>query len=363
MFKRLVITALVLMGWMAGRLPAGDLGIGDAAPKLELQEFVKGEPVAKLEKGKTYVIEFWATWCGPCKTSIPHLTELQKKHKDVVFIGVSTFEKDPKLVKPFVEKMGDQMAYRVALDAVADASKPEDGKMAKSWLDAADQDGIPAAFIVSGTGQIAWIGHPMEMEKPLDEIVSGKYDLKTASAKFKEERAQARRLKDLQTRVAKAMNSGGIKAAVAVLDEEIQKDPKAEASFLGLPKLSMLLSETATADKALEYGKRLVQVVYKDDAQHLNSIAWMMVDPDEKRKPDAGFLKLALAAARRADEIGKSKNPEVADTLARVYFVMGDVTKAVETQQRAVDLAKGTELEQNPDLKGRLEEYKKAAKK
>jgi thiol-disulfide isomerase/thioredoxin len=363
MFMRLAMTALLIVGWTAGRLPAGDLSIGDPAPKFEVKEFVKGEPVAHLEKGKTYVIEFWATWCGPCKASIPHLTELQKKFKDVIFIGVSTLERDPKGVKPFVEKMGEEMAYRVALDLVPEGGKPDEGKMAKGWLDAADQEGIPTAFIVNGAGQIAWIGHPMEMEKPLGDIVAGKYDLKAATAQFKEERAQARRLKDLQKRVGAAMNSGGVKAGVAVLDEEIKKDPKLEESLLGLPKFSMMLDEAELADKAVEYGKRLVETVHKDNVQNLNTVAWLIVDPQEKRKAGPALLKVALTAAKRADELAKAKNPEVADTLARVYFAMGDAAKALETQQRAVDLAKGTELEQNADLKARLEEYRKAAKK
>ena len=37
------------------------------------------------------VVEFWATWCGPCRTSIPHLIELQKKFKDVMFVGISDY--------------------------------------------------------------------------------------------------------------------------------------------------------------------------------------------------------------------------------------------------------------------------------
>jgi thiol-disulfide isomerase/thioredoxin len=68
-------------------------------------------------KGKqTYVVEFWATWCGPCRVSIPHLTELQKKFKTqgVTFIGVSDETEDK--VKPFVDKMGDKMDYTVAVD-------------------------------------------------------------------------------------------------------------------------------------------------------------------------------------------------------------------------------------------------------
>ena len=85
------------------------LGVGDPAPKLDVKSFVKGEPIKSLEPGKLYVVEFWATWCGPCRVSIPHLTELQKKHVDVVFIGVSIWEHDQNAVKPFVDTMGDRL--------------------------------------------------------------------------------------------------------------------------------------------------------------------------------------------------------------------------------------------------------------
>jgi len=55
--------------------------LGDKAASLDGLTYVKGEPVT-FKEGKVYVVEFWATWCGPCKTSIPHLTEIQKKYKD-----------------------------------------------------------------------------------------------------------------------------------------------------------------------------------------------------------------------------------------------------------------------------------------
>src|ERR1051326_1417135 len=100
---------------------AGELAMGDPAPKITVAKFVKGEPVTKFDKGKLYVVEFWATWCGPCRTSIPHLTELQKKYKDVTFIGVSAFERGDGIenqVVKFVSDMGSKMEYRVALDQI-----------------------------------------------------------------------------------------------------------------------------------------------------------------------------------------------------------------------------------------------------
>src|SRR6516165_9560067 len=151
--KRILIvvaTAAIAAGSLA---QAQNLSVGDPPPKLEVKSFVKGDAVSTLEPGKFYVVEFWATWCGPCIATIPHLTEAQKKHPDVNFIGVSIWEQDQKLVKPFVEKM----EYRVAMDAVAEGARGNDGAMAKNWMKAAGENGIPTAFIINKDNKIAWI--------------------------------------------------------------------------------------------------------------------------------------------------------------------------------------------------------------
>jgi len=92
-------------------------------------------------------------------------------------------------------------------------------------------------------------------------------------------------------------------------------------------------------------------------------VAMLSIGPEANGKPDAKLVKVALAAALRADELSKGKKHAIADTLAKAYFLNGDAAKAVEAQERAIKLAKGTRLENNEGMQKRLEEYKKAAEK
>ena len=150
--------------------PGRNVKIGDPAPKLQVGKWVQGDAVKEFEKGKVYIVEFWATWCGPCKATIPHLNELHKRYKDkgVVIIGQSIGEEDNNDVPKYVKQMGDKMTYRVAVDS-------DDGKMSQTWMAAAGQQSIPTAFIVSKNGEIAWIGLASRLnEKLIDDVLAGK---------------------------------------------------------------------------------------------------------------------------------------------------------------------------------------------
>ena len=139
---------------------------------------MKGTPLSALERGKVYVLEFWATWCGPCQANVPHLSELQDKYPQAVFVGVTATEPNSDAVSAFVAEMGDQIRYRIGIEEpLTGRSGKEGGWMMKHRLEASYQRGIPAAFIVNHAGQIASIGHPIELEEPLAAVINGNWDL------------------------------------------------------------------------------------------------------------------------------------------------------------------------------------------
>src|SRR3954468_5703604 len=96
--RRLLLPLFVVLAFLVESSFADPtIKLGEKAPKLSIEEFLKGEKIEKFEDGKVYVLDFWATWCPPCIKSIPHLSELQKKFKDkVVIIGIANSERSRK---------------------------------------------------------------------------------------------------------------------------------------------------------------------------------------------------------------------------------------------------------------------------
>ncbi|KAG2497184.1 hypothetical protein HYH03_004773 [Edaphochlamys debaryana] len=133
--------------------------VGTKCPALRGLTFIKGDPIAIGQAGgdvkRVIVVEVWATWCGPCRQTIPHLTELQHKYKDkhVYIVGVST-DQNAQAAKKFVEGMGQQMDYTVAIDS--------SGEVQEGLMMPAQARGIPHAFVIDSTNTITYSGHPME---------------------------------------------------------------------------------------------------------------------------------------------------------------------------------------------------------
>lgn len=94
-------------------------------------------------KGKVVILNFWATWCVPCREEIPGLVELQKQYgeKDLVVVGVSVDEGGRELVKRFVERL--KIDYPVVI---------ADEKMMRDF---GSVEAVPTTFIMNRKGDIA----------------------------------------------------------------------------------------------------------------------------------------------------------------------------------------------------------------
>ena len=304
--------------------PAGELAIGDPNPGLRLAKFVKGDEVTAPLKDDVTVVEFWATWCGPCRAGMPHISELQREYGDKVrFIGVTREDEDVVTkflgsVAPGGKTWDEVIDYRLALD---------DGSWTNNaYMRAANQNGIPCAFIVGQDGIVEWIGHPGSIDQPLKQIVDGSWDRQAAVAEFKQQAMFDKYAQKLNG----MLRSGNFDAALSLLDE--MEESSGGKSMPLLNNRLMILMMADRAEEASSVRGELIEAAW-DDATVLNGVAWETATAD-----NATDLELALKAAKRASEIREDKDAAILDTLARCHYELGQLDEAIKVQQKAVDL-------------------------
>jgi thiol-disulfide isomerase/thioredoxin len=168
--------------WSISHAQVPSFKIGDRSPAMEPIEWLQGNPVTKFEPGRVYVVEFWATWCPPCITTIPHLSAVQKKYANTVTVvsvnadGLLGFEGKVDTVHAFMKKHGKEMEYTVAME------DPIKKTMSKAWITASGSLGAPVAFIIDQRGKLAWVGYPdlvqsYSFDQALEDTLAGKPDL------------------------------------------------------------------------------------------------------------------------------------------------------------------------------------------
>jgi thiol-disulfide isomerase/thioredoxin len=117
----LVLAALSCSGLLADDIkapPLPTLKAGDPAPPLKVTKWIAGHEVSSFAPGKIYVVEFWATWCGPCVVMMPHLGDIQQElgSKGLTVIGFTAKDSNNSLeqVTKFVDKRGGKLGYTIA---------------------------------------------------------------------------------------------------------------------------------------------------------------------------------------------------------------------------------------------------------
>ncbi|QYK53545.1 MAG: TlpA family protein disulfide reductase [Fimbriimonadaceae bacterium] len=344
---------LVSMVGMAFAQDVKPLTIGDPAPAFKVDGFIKGEKVGELKKGKAYIIEFWATWCGPCIAVFPHLSDLTAKYEgQITTVSVNTWdyprgqnedkETHVKRVSEFVEKQGEKMAYNIVLDDANDT-------IAKTWMTAAGRNGIPCAFIVNEEGIIAWIGHPATMDKPLEQIVNKTWDVAAFKVKFEEDAAKAK---------AAAKKAAEDQAKVA----ELAKNNDLEG-FDALAKEMGLQSALITAINGDGNFGTLVLEKYAGKVEgftpdtYCNIAAYIAGKKETSAASKETLAKVSEACFKKLDE---DKSAGAAADHARILLAKGDKKGAEEWVAKAdILLAKFMPESGRSRVKSMIEAVKK----
>jgi thiol-disulfide isomerase/thioredoxin len=145
---------LIAVAFMSQAVAAGQLKTGDAFP--DLSEFgLRGELPAL--DGKVVMVDFWASWCGPCKKSFPSLSKLQNRYREqgLVIIGVSVDQKASAMER-FLED--NPVSFTTVLDAK------------HSLVAAASVKSMPTSFLMDREGAIRFIHNGFHGKKTVDEL-------------------------------------------------------------------------------------------------------------------------------------------------------------------------------------------------
>jgi peroxiredoxin len=148
-----------------GAIPANAGAIGSTAPEFELAD-LSGKRVRLSDfKGKVVILDFWATWCGPCREEIPDFVKLQEKYRaqGLAIVGLSLDDDGEKAVRPFAEKHGVNYTMLLANTELADRYG---GVL-----------GIPTTFVLDRQGRIVkkFIGmmEPRTFEEAIQPLLAG----------------------------------------------------------------------------------------------------------------------------------------------------------------------------------------------
>lgn len=166
-FRALTLGAALLAGSVALAVPApahaqevapsATLKVGDAAPALAVSSWWADKKLDGLQKNRVYLVDFWASWCPPCRESFPDLARMKAKYGseglEVVAISI---DDDPNDAAKFLTEQGNKFDFFVGMD--------KSSATYNSWVEAIGRTTIPTTFLVDASGKIAWVGHPAELE-------------------------------------------------------------------------------------------------------------------------------------------------------------------------------------------------------
>jgi thiol-disulfide isomerase/thioredoxin len=303
MIGRITCACVVLLGFS---IASASVNVGDS-PKLNFAAFgSKANINLDNYKGKIVIVDFWATWCGPCMGEAGHMVETYNKYHDkgLEFIGIS-LDGDPSQLTQVAKEKGFVWPQYF------------DGREWKSPLAAEwGVDSIPRTFIIGPEGKVLWTGHPAELDKPLEEafknhppqLVDPKVLADATAALDKAQTAMSDgHVADAFAALAKVPASAKVDPKIASRVADVQKGLESEANKM-LAEVDPMISSGQYVDAA----DRLKKISDSLAGTPLGAQAGQKL-ADLKKNPDA---KAAL------DQADKSKH--AADALAAAQKLQAD---------------------------------------
>ena len=305
--------------------PETKLKIGDPAPSLVDPTWLKGEPVAQFADDSVYVVEFWATWCGPCISSMPHLDALAKKYREhgLVVLAVTTADaaNTREAVTNFIETRGAEYDFRFAF---CDSRGTYD-----AYMKAANPNGIPCSFVVNKAGQVAFIGHPTELDEVLPQIFEGTWNLD-----------RARRLAAANQELQAAMEQlhEDPQRALTAMDRFAKKYPeKADEENFQLLRIAALAMTKQFDQLPAVVEPRIAALKEQKNGEGLVALAFSLLGTNY-RAPDPQVVRLGTQAVEAGLAFGES-DPELLLAVSQIYLLLGEREKSRIYGQKAVDTA------------------------
>lgn len=320
---------------IAHRSLAAGVDVGDAAPPLKVKEWVRGDPVdlSRDASKKLHLVEFWATWCPPCKASVPILTRYQKQFEnDLVIVGVTDpepFRNSPSDIKQFVKQQGATMSYAVAID--------DRGATTEAYMDTSQAVGIPQAYLVGRDGRVVWQGSPLDpaMEGVIRDVIAGRYDVASAKRAAEMSREVERRFRALEI----AFQMGQIDVVWDGLVDVFKVDAANEMAIRLLTEI--YVNERNYADRYQSWLTGYLSE-QRSNALAMGTLAGALLSIEDfsARKPE-----LAIDAARAAYEASGKSDRGWIEGYARALYQVGAIDRAIAIQEEAVVKAPDLERE------------------
>ena len=320
------------------------LGIGSKAPALDIEHYVHGTdgklgPVTKFEKDKVYVVEFWATWCGPCLMSMPHLADIQNKYRDqgVQIIGISDESLDE--VKALMGRQHPQAGKSFAdITSAYTLTTDPDLSSYEDYMTASGNTGVPTAFLVGKTGLIEWIGHAMTIDEPLEAVLNDKWDREA----FKEQLKLEKQFEEDVQQFAQLAGRGRLEEASAMLEEKLAAATNEEIKMrwtMVRHRFRMMTGKADETDFAF----------YREDLQARADEPLALVEFARSifglAQDGANVGPLATEAGQAITKIvtsaEKDLQPLLYNSLTQMKLVDDDLEGAIDAAEKAVEVAEG----------------------